>query len=64
MDSSTSTPAASLTTVLQYATIAAVGAGIYYTRQKANARQAPQSARPAADSETRAEKTAKKQRVA
>ena len=52
-----------LTTALQYATIAAVGYGIYYTRQKSNARQAPEPARAAPETETRNEKSAKKQRV-
>lgn len=57
------TTTGSITTVLQYATIAAVGYGIYYTRQKANSRQAPQANRAVTDTETLSEKTAKKQRV-
>lgn len=64
MSSNTPTPSASITTVAQYAAIAAVGYGIYYTRQKANARQNQQPARAAADTtEQRNEKSAKKQRV-
>lgn len=60
---SNNTTSGALTTALQYATIAAVGYGIYYTRQKSNARQAPEPARAAPETETRSEKSAKKQRV-
>lgn len=61
-DSPTTT--STLTTAFQYAAIAAVGYGVYYSRQRSNSsKQPPQPAKPVAEPEPRAEKRAKKQRV-